>query len=235
MATKKKTGSRTDENTQIIQAVIKDDFCNYDFEVVEGLGLGDKHSVKGKGIIRDSLRTAFGQLGVHLACVDDVFKHANVDIKDITKMRGHELAVLYNITGFKFKGGEEDPSVVLMGTKYVTQAGGRIELETPRIAVDKLSSYPWWKDLSKCIEEAKEEVQRYRAGHYDPVEPKEVKDKNQMTIGDIAEDFHNNMPEGLDVSVSVGGGKFKKLTGKKTEAVTGEEEPGVDFESGKIK
>lgn len=38
----------------IKEASIKDDFCNYTFEVASGVGIGDTHNVKGKGIIMEA-------------------------------------------------------------------------------------------------------------------------------------------------------------------------------------
>ena len=60
---------------KITKASITDDFCNYSFEITDGIGIGDTHSVKGKGIIHDDLRAAFNQLNVHLGVIDDAFEN----------------------------------------------------------------------------------------------------------------------------------------------------------------
>lgn len=223
---------------QIMKAVVKDDFCNYEFEVTEGVGQGDTHSVKGKGIVDDDLKKSLGKMNVHLACVDDVFKHANVEFDNIDTVRSHELAGLYQVTGLKFKGGEEDLSVILFGNKYVSQAGGRIELETPRIPLDNLSSYPWHKKLLAVALAARKEVELYRAGKCTPVEPKEIKNENQLTIGDELDIDEEGAEAGEGLKEAK---KFVKNLAKKGIKVTVEnksgtfEEPGVDFESGKVK
>ena len=49
----------------ISSAKIKDDYCEYSYEIKKGIGYGDTHSVKGKGIINDDLRKAMNKLNVH--------------------------------------------------------------------------------------------------------------------------------------------------------------------------
>lgn len=38
---------------EITSASITDDLCNCSFEITDGIGLGDTHNVKGKGIIEN--------------------------------------------------------------------------------------------------------------------------------------------------------------------------------------
>ena len=54
----------------ILEATLKDEICNYIYEVTEGIGIGDQHNVKGSGIVKDTLLTAFTKFHVHLACID---------------------------------------------------------------------------------------------------------------------------------------------------------------------
>lgn len=190
MATKKKETVVITDTTlknlsgkiEITSAQVKDDFCNYSFDILDGVGTGDTHNVKGKGIIDDDMREAFSKLNVHLACIDDVFKHADIEIENINTMRSHELATIYTVTGVKIKGGEEDLSVVLIGEKYVSAASGRMSLETPKIALDNLSSYHFHKDLKKAVDKVRTEVQLYKEGKYTAVEPEEKEDPNQLKI-----------------------------------------------------
>jgi hypothetical protein len=70
--------AQAERAVEITSAAIKDDFCNYSYEVVQGIGSGDTHSVKGSGIIEDDLRNAFAKLNVHLAIMDNVYKHAGI-------------------------------------------------------------------------------------------------------------------------------------------------------------
>ena len=195
----------------IKEASIKDDFCNYTFEVTSGVGLGDSHTVKGKGIIKEDMRSAFAKLNVHLAMVDDIFKHSGIEFDDIDTMHGDELATLYNVTGFKIKGGDENESIVLIGNKFVSSAGGRIELETPRILIESSSSYKWWNELKAASDKARLEVELYKNGKYIPVEeddeenPKKLKQTKMNFLPDISEgeladgsNAENNAPSGDD-------------------------------------
>lgn len=130
----------------IKEAKIKDDFCLYKYEEATGKSIGFIHKVDGKGVIDDDMRNAFARLNVHLAFIDDVFKHSGTAIEDIDKMHNDELTLLYTCTGFKINGGDENESIILIGTKYLS-AGARMEIETPRIAIDSLSSYKWHNEL----------------------------------------------------------------------------------------
>lgn len=181
---------------EIIEASIKDDFCIYIFEVTKGVGLGDKHKVDGKGIIDEDMRDAFAKFNVHLACIDDVFKHSDVEILDIDKMHGHELTGLYHVTGFKITGSAENECIILMGNKYVSSAGGRIEIKSPKIPLDNLSSYKWYNELKVAADKARWEVEEYKEGKYTTEEDDPEDNKSgfkQMTIMDGSNivDFEN--------------------------------------------
>lgn len=181
MAKKKKLDLESEETLEITSAAIKDDFCNYSFEIIKGLGSGDKHSVKGKGIIDDDLREAFFHLNVHLACVDDVFKHANVNVDNINDLRGHELATAYSVVGVRIRGGSDDLSVILLGDKYISKVSGRMSIETPKIPLDENSSYPFYSELRKVVKGIREEVKLYKEGKYTAVSAIEL-DPNQLEI-----------------------------------------------------
>lgn len=175
---------------RITKAKIKDDFCNYDFTIISGVGAGDNHGVKGKGIVERDMHDAFSKLNVHLAVIDDAFLRSNIEIEDINALHGHDLTILYSVNGIMFKGPKDSESVVLMGTKYVTCASGRIELESPLIPLDNLSSYKWFKELKEAAEKARNEVALYKEGKYTPVEEPEVNDPDQGNLfnGDVEEE-----------------------------------------------
>jgi hypothetical protein len=169
----------------IKEASLKDDFCNYKFEILRGVGSGDTHSVNGSGIIEDDMRDAFARLNVHLATIDDVFKLSGIELDNIDDFHNHELTSHYHVTGFKIKGSKENESIILIGSKFVGTAGGRIELATPKIPLDNLSSYQWYNELKKAADDAREEVELYKEGKYTAVEEKEEKpNTRQLTIGD---------------------------------------------------
>ncbi|HRO18748.1 MAG TPA: hypothetical protein PLU07_11180 [Ferruginibacter sp.] len=154
---------------KITEASIKDDFCNYKYEVTEKIGMGDKHDVKGQGIVKDSLKDAFAKLHVHLAHIDDAFRNSGVEVEDIDMMHGHDLTFLYCVTGFKVKGSDDDMAVIISGSKHVS-VGGRIHIETPKVVLDNLSGYKWYDELKDAVIECQEEVAQYREGNYIPVD-----------------------------------------------------------------
>ncbi|MFL5810059.1 MAG: hypothetical protein ACJ749_11100 [Flavisolibacter sp.] len=175
---------KSNESTiSITGAEIKDDLCNYSYEIVSGKHTGFTHNVKGTGLIDDDMRTAFSKLNVHLAVIDDVYKHSDIQIGDIDRMHTDDLALLFNVTGFKIKGGEENASITLLGTKYLS-AGARMKLESPKIPIDNLSSYQWYNELKTAADKCREEVEAYHNGKYTPVQVEEEEpDARQLTIG----------------------------------------------------
>ncbi|HEY4150561.1 MAG TPA: hypothetical protein VGM41_16590 [Chitinophagaceae bacterium] len=154
-----------DRNFEIVEAQIKDDFCHYSFRIIKGKTAGFTFKVIGAGIIEDDMRKAFAKQNVHLAIIDDVFKYSEIEIEDLGKMHGHELAVLFHVNGFKIKGEGDDESVILKGTKYVS-AGGRLEIESPKISLDSFSSYKWYKALKYAVDVSREEVALYAEGKF---------------------------------------------------------------------
>lgn len=168
----------------ITGASINDEFCNYEFEIKNGVGIGDVHKVKGSGIVDEDLTRAFAVLNVHLASIDDVFKHSNIDVENIDKFHGHELTADFNVTGFKVKENDENETIILIGTKRVSSAGERMAISTPKILLDSLSSYRWYNELKLAADEVRREVELYKGGKCTPVEKKEETDPAQLTIVD---------------------------------------------------
>lgn len=175
----------------IKEASVKDGLCNYTYEISEGIGIGESHSVKGAGIVKDSLPESFARLSVHLAWVDDAFKRINEDaeIKDIDKLHMDDTTTRYHVTGIKIKGGVSDESVILVGSKYVS-SGGRIDLVSPKIALDNLSSYKWYNELKAEIDKCRREVELYKEGNYNipEVDEDEANDPHQLKIGESVTD-----------------------------------------------
>ncbi|HRO18536.1 MAG TPA: hypothetical protein PLU07_10115 [Ferruginibacter sp.] len=184
---------------KITEASIKDDFCNYKYEVTEKIGMGDKHDVKGQGIVKDSLKDAFAKLHVHLAHIDDAFKNSGTDVEDIDRMHGHDLTFLYCVTGFKVKGSDDDMAVILSGSKHVS-VGGRIHIETPKVVLDNLSGYKWYNELKDAVTNCQEEVAMYREGNYIPVEESSDTADPAQSKMDFGES-QNNIPEFEDAEM----------------------------------
>jgi hypothetical protein len=163
----------------IIEASLKDEICNYKYEVIEGIGLGDQHNVNGSGIVKDTLLQAFANFNVHLACIDEVFKHSKMEVGDIDTMHNDELTGLYRVSWFKVKTNKGYDTIQLKGMKYVSSAGGWMELKSPEVTLDNLSSYKWWNELKTAADTAREEVSLYKEGNYTPVEIDEEKDEDK--------------------------------------------------------
>ena len=176
----------------VMKAVIKDGFCNYTYKVLMGIGKGAKHNVTGPGIVNDSMYDAFASFNVHLASIDDIFKHSGIEIADIDTMHGHELATIFNVTGFEIKGEQSNESIILFGNKYISSAGGRIELSTPKIPLDNLSSYKWYNELITVLNNARNEVELYHGGNYTVKEQDEKEEMVQTKITFGPGDANNN-------------------------------------------
>lgn len=179
----------------ITGAEIKDDFCHYSYEIISGKPTGFTHSVKGKGIIDNDMKNAFSKLNVHLAVIDDVYKHSDVQIGDIDSMHSDDLALLFTVTGFKVKGGEENQSVILIGNKYLS-AGSRMKLESPKIPIDNLSSYKWYNELKSAIDKCRQEVEAYHNGKYTPVEVEE--EISELQSGNLFSEGNEVLEDNLE-------------------------------------
>jgi hypothetical protein len=153
----------------ITQAEIKDGFCLYIYDVIQGRAKGFNHKVKGIGIVDDDMRNAFAKLNVHLAVIDDIYKHSNIELESTSTMHNDELALLYMVTGFKINGGDDNEAITILGTKYLS-AGSRMKLESPKIPIDGLSSYKWYNELKEAADKCREEVELYHYGKYTVVE-----------------------------------------------------------------
>lgn len=216
-----------DERDYVIkEASIKDDFCKYSFEIIKGNGFGDVHNVAGSGIIDDDLIHAFGKLRVHLAFIDDVFKHSNMEIKDIDQYHADDLTNLYVVTGIKITGGAANESVILKGSKHVSSAGGRIDLTSPKIPIDESSSYPWHNELKAAVDLVLYEVALYKEGKCTNVEPEEDLNPKQMLITDMLKD--------TDVTVIPGGTKSKKSEANDVNWNDDDDKKDDDFENAKV-
>ena len=182
LAKKMQEIAHPERDFEIIEATIKDDFCNYQYHVTNGVGIGDKHGVTGAGIVKDDMLEAFAKFRVHLAVMDEVYKHSGTEIDSIDNFHNHELTHLYEVTGFKIKGSKGGERIILKGKKDVSSAGGWMEIKTPEVTMDNLSGYVWYQELKEAADNAREEVALYREGKYTPVEETTDDMKDQPTL-----------------------------------------------------
>lgn len=146
-------------------AAIKDEKCNYKYKIVEGSQPGFRHQVDGIGIAEESMIHAWDQLKVYLAAYDDVFKLSDIPVKKIDKMHTHELTLNYHVSAFKVSGTGDEMTVILTGDKFVS-SGGRMALITPKINLDKSSTYKFGPELKDAIDLCCREVVLYHQGNY---------------------------------------------------------------------
>lgn len=205
-----------DQKIKIMSAREKGHKCNFSFEIIEGEGIGQVHGVKAPGLVKEDLLNAFSSLSVHLAALDDAFK--NMEVTDISAMRNEEVTMGYTVSSFVLTGEEEDLKVVLKGMKYISSGkGGRMALETPKIPLDESSSYKWASQLRSAIEILRVEIELYKDGKYDPVDPPtEVKDSAQLN----AFDENKNETIKKNVASRKGKGKGKKKKGEEAEIIS---------------
>lgn len=149
----------------ILSANIKDDFCNYSYRYLSGVEKDIPQQSKGIYIIKDELKDAFAKFNVHLAFIDDLFKNAGIDVRDIDMLHSHEFTYLMETSGIQIIGDDEFEQIKLIGTKLVS-GGHRIPIETYRIPLDNLSSYKWYNELKTAADVVRKEVERYKFGNY---------------------------------------------------------------------
>lgn len=92
---------------------------------------------------------------------------------------------MFEVTGFKIKGEDENEQLILIGSKHVN-CGGRIELESPPIPLESTSSYKWYNELKTASDDARNEVQLYRNGKC-TIEEEEEKVVSHKIDFDMAE------------------------------------------------
>ncbi len=184
---------KEDKSFTIISAAIKDDFCNYSYEILSGTGAGDTHNVKGTGQITEDLKKAFQKFNVHSACLDDAFHNSGYEIESIDDLHNDELTSLYHVDSFKIKGNKENESIILSGTKHVHTGGGRVNVESTKVLLDNFSGYKWYNELKAAADDARREVELYKEGKYIQVEPEEVVNPNQGKIDFkvVVDEFEN--------------------------------------------
>lgn len=176
----------------IVSAKLNDGKCDFSFRTEKGIHAGEVANIKGVGIFYDSLQDAFNTFNVHLAVIDEAYKHKGVEIEDIDMYHTDELAMSYSVDQFKIKGEGDNESIVLIGSKYTSL--GEIGIETPKIPLDSLSGYKWFNELKAASDNARKEVSEYKEGNFE-VPEKDEPTSRQLKISaegfDDDKDFEN--------------------------------------------
>lgn len=171
---------------EITSASIKEQLCNYGYEIKTGPCAGDKIPTrKGSAEVHQDMNDAFAELNVHLAIIDDAFQYVFDELDSLEVLRIHAVAGRFTVTGFKIQGSLENEGFVLIGEKYVGH--GNIGLETPKISAS--SNYQFYDELKEAIENAREEVEEYMNGKSAPkYEQGELDFDNKETVDAFAEE-----------------------------------------------
>lgn len=75
-----------EKTLEIKSATLKDDFCNYKYELTSGPTQGDSLSRNGASIIHNDMKNAFAKLDVHLAVIcEEIEVKKILDIDAIEK------------------------------------------------------------------------------------------------------------------------------------------------------
>lgn len=150
---------------QITSASIKEELCNYGYEIMTGPCAGDKiPNRKGSSMVHEDMIEAFKKLNVHLAIIDDAFKYSGKELTSIDNLEDTDIAGLFAVTGFKITGSEENEGIILVGEKWVSH--GSIALETPKMTSG--SNYPFFTELKESVDHARAEVEEYMNGKSAP-------------------------------------------------------------------
>jgi len=152
------------KSIEIRSASLRDQLCNYSYELLTGKTKGDAINRKGVHIVHDDLIQQFKELDVFLAHIDGCFRDAN-NQTPLSELEAEDSLALYEVSGFKLSGVEENKSIILVGHKEVTQ--GTISFETPKIKLSG-STYLYIEELTQRLYATIEEVEQYMEGKAAP-------------------------------------------------------------------
>lgn len=156
-------------------AVLKDDFCNYRYELKTGPTAGDSLNRDGASIVHNDMKTQFKKLNVHLAVICEEIDHD--DITDVEHFENLDFAedhvpnstqdrvAHFTVSSFKVEGNGENESVVLIGRKRLS-TGDFVSLKSPKITWE--GQYAFINELRVAVDDLKLEVEAYMNGKAAP-------------------------------------------------------------------
>jgi hypothetical protein len=184
---------------EIRGAKLKDDFCNYTYELKTGPTAGDACNRSGASIVHDDLKTAFRKLSPHLAVIcEEVDSHKISDISDYElldptedwRANSIEKKVLqFFVTGFTLDGTGENEGVTLFGFKRLS-TGDDLTLKTYKIKWSGV--YDFIDDLRSVVDGIIHEVEEYMNGKAAP----------KMVQQDLFEEETDKVKEETSVSTN---------------------------------
>ncbi|HEX7906254.1 MAG TPA: hypothetical protein VF487_20410 [Chitinophagaceae bacterium] len=160
---------------EIKAAKLKDDFCNYSYELTEGVTAGDVCNRSGASIVHDDMKLSFKNLNVHLAVICEEISPNEIDIDNLPDinnetLKGKEKQLAkridsFAVSAFKIDGTGENEGVVLIGTKKLS-SGDYLKLEAPKVKWSE--NYDFIQELMADVSECKNEVEEYMNGKTAP-------------------------------------------------------------------
>lgn len=153
----------SDKEFEIKSASLRDQMCNYSYELLQGKTKGDTINRKGVHVVHDDMIETFDNLHVFLAHLDGAFREAN-NQTPLSELEADEIVALYSVSGFKMSGVEENKGIILVGQKQVKE--GSISFEAPKIKLN--GNYLYIEEITHRVNAAIEEVEAYMGGKLAP-------------------------------------------------------------------
>lgn len=153
----------SDKEFEIKSASLKDQMCNYSYELLQGKTKGDTINRKGVHVVHDDMIETFDNLHVFLAHLDGAFRDAN-NQTPLSELEAEDIVALYHVSGFKLSGVEENKGIILVGQKQVKE--GSISFDAPKIKLN--GNYLYIEELTQRMYAAIEEVEAYMNGKLAP-------------------------------------------------------------------
>lgn len=156
------------KEVEIKSASLKDTLCNYSYELLTGKTAGDTLNRKGTHIVHEDLENSFDKFKVFAAHLDDAYT-GNDNSTELSFLENEPETENYFVSGFKIAGVEENRSLILGVTKYVTN--GVVSYDTPKVKLN--GSYLYLTQLTEALDNAIKEVEFYMNGKSAP-QPEQV-------------------------------------------------------------
>lgn len=156
------------KEVEIKSASLKDALCNYSYELLTGKTAGDGLSRKGTHIVHEDLEMAFDKFKVFAAHLDDAYT-GNDNATELSFLENEPETENYSVSGFKISGVEENRSLSLGVTKYVSN--GVVSFDSPKVKLN--GNYLYLTQLTESLDNAIKEVEYYMNGKSAP-QPEQV-------------------------------------------------------------
>lgn len=155
--------NQVQKDVEIKSASLKDALCNYSYELLIGKMKGDSISRKGTHIVHDDLQEAFAKFDVFLAHLDDAFT-GNDNSTELSFLEGETETQSYSVYSFKITGVEENKSLIISGSKEVSN--GTITFDAPKVKLN--GGYLYLTQLTEVLDNVIKEVEFYMNGKVAP-------------------------------------------------------------------